>query len=158
MKTTLIEKLLGTSMAGIATIIMATAMLVLCGADVQMASAADAFVPLDLRQVKVGGEIGRRIDVTINNNLLVLKIDEDFLAPFRRKASRDGYVGLGKTIEAAVRFAANTKNKKVLALKEYLVDETIKTQTPDGYIGIMAETPACGAHGTFTRWATSSWA
>jgi uncharacterized protein len=105
----------------------------------QWAWAADALTGLDLRQVKVGGEIGRRIDVTINNNLLVLAVDKDFLLPFQKRNSRDGYVGLGKTIEAAVRFAAYTKNEKVLALKKHLVEETIKTQEPDGYIGIMVK-------------------
>ena len=105
------------------------------------ATAADVLAPIDLRQVKVGGEIGRRIDVTIDNNLLVLKADRDFLAPFRAKKVRTGYVGLGKLIDAAVRFAAYTKDARVLALKKHLVDETIKTQEPDGYIGIM-EGPA----------------
>ena len=101
---------------------------------------ANELTPLDLRQVKVGGEIGRRIDATCNNNLLKLKIDEDFLAPFQTKASKvEGYVGLGKTIEASVHFAAYTKNNKALALKKHLVDETINSQLPDGYIGIMAE-------------------
>ena len=102
------------------------------------ATAADVLAPIDLRQVKVGGEIGRRIDVTIDNNLLVLKADKDFLAPFRAKKVRTGYVGLGKLIDAAVRFAAYTKDARVIALKKHLVDETIKTQEPDGYIGIMA--------------------
>ena len=121
----------------IATIIIA--MLTLGNTGPRTASAADAFLPLDLRQVKVRGEIGRRIDVTCNNNLLVLKIDEDFLVPFQKKAAHEGYVGLGKTIEASVRLAANTKSEKLLALKKRLVDEAIKTQSPDGYIGIMAE-------------------
>ena len=39
---------------------------------VDLAVAEDAFSPLELGQVKVGGEIGRRIDVTIENNLLVI--------------------------------------------------------------------------------------
>lgn len=79
------------------------------------ATAADVLAPIDLRQVKVGGEIGRRIDVTIDNNLLVLKADRDFLAPFCAKKVRTGYVGLGKLIDAAVRFAAYTKDARVLA-------------------------------------------
>ncbi len=108
------------------------------GVGSRPAKAADALVPLDLGQVKLGGEIGRRIDVTVNNNLLVLNADRDFLAPFRAKKARDGYTGLGKLIDAAVRFAAYTKNEKVLALKRHLVEETIKTQEPDGYIGMMA--------------------
>ncbi|MDD4869163.1 MAG: glycoside hydrolase family 127 protein [Kiritimatiellae bacterium] len=102
-------------------------------------SPAGVLAPLDLQQVKVGGEIGRRIDVTVNNNLLVLDVDKDFLLPFQKKNNHSGYVGLGKTIEAAVRFAAYTKNDKVFALKKHLVEETIKTQESDGYIGIMAK-------------------
>ena len=51
----------------------------------------DALQALDLRQVKVGGEIGRRIDVTVRNNLLALDAEKVFLAPFaarpRRKAT-----------------------------------------------------------------------
>ncbi len=118
--------------------IVTTVPMGLAGAWSPVAIAADALAPLDLRQIKVGGEIGRRIDVTINNNLLVLKADRDFLAPFRAKKLRDGYIGLGKLIDTAVRFAAYTKDDRVLALKRHLVEETLKTQEPDGYIGIMA--------------------
>jgi hypothetical protein len=96
----------------------------------------DAMQPLDLRQVQVGGEIGRRIDVTINNNLLQIDIDKDFLAPFRTKnLGEQGFVGLGTLIDAAVHFSAYTNDEKVISLKEYLVDEVIKNQLPDGYIG-----------------------
>jgi DUF1680 family protein len=117
---------------------VATVLAGLIGAWPPVAIAGDVLAPIDLRQIKVGGEMGRRIDVTINNNLLVLKADQDFLAPFRAKKDRDGYIGLGKLIDTAVRFAAYTKDDRVLALKKHLVDETIKTQEPDGYIGIMA--------------------
>ena len=103
------------------------------------ANAADALTPLDLREVKVGGEIGRRIDVTISNNLLVLDAEKDFLAPFRAKTAGDGaYTGLGKLIDAAVKFAAYTKDDKVIALKKRLVAETIHAQASDGYIGQLA--------------------
>lgn len=102
------------------------------------ASADDALLPVDLRQVKVGGEMGRRIDVTVDNNLLVLAADQEFLAPFRAKAATVGYTGLGNLIDASVRFAAYTGNEKVIALKKHLVAETLKTQEPDGYIGMMA--------------------
>ena len=44
------------------------------------AFAADALSPVDVRQVKVGGEIGRRIEVTCRNNLMVLDLEKDFLA------------------------------------------------------------------------------
>jgi uncharacterized protein len=109
-----------------------------CLGGVRPAGAADALLPLDVRQVKVGGEIGRRIDITVNNNLLKLNVETDFLEPFRTKTAKDGDIGLGRLIDAAVRFAAYTQNEKVIAFKKKLVDETIKTQLPDGYLGMLA--------------------
>ena len=100
------------------------------------------YAPIDFRRIQIGGEIGRRIDITINNNLLKLNTEKDFLPPFRAKAGpKPGlgdYIGLGKLIEASVRFAAYTKSDKVIAWKKRLIDETIKAQEPDGYLGIMA--------------------
>jgi len=101
-------------------------------------SGADALTPLELGRVKVGGEIGRRVDVTINNNLLALDADKDFLPPFAEKKARGGYIGLGKLIDAAVRFAVYSQDERVLALKKHLVDHAIQTQEPDGYIGMFA--------------------
>ena len=109
----------------------------LFGAFAGPARAADVLTPLQPSDVKVGGEIGRRIDITVNNNLLVLNADNDFLAPFQKKGQGGGYIGLGKLIDATVRFAAYTHDEKVLALKKHLVQETISAQEADGYIGIM---------------------
>ncbi|MBN2294447.1 MAG: glycoside hydrolase family 127 protein [Pirellulales bacterium] len=100
-------------------------------------SAVDQLIPIDMREVKVAGEIGRRTDNTIYKNLLKLDIDKDFLPPFRAKATEKGYIGLGKTVDAAVRFAIYSKDPRVLALKKHIVDEVINTQTPDGYIGTL---------------------
>ncbi len=99
---------------------------------------ADAFTPLDLCQVRVGGEIGRRIEVTIHNNLLVLDADGDFLEPFRRRSRKGGYIGLGKLIDAAVRLAAYSREPEVVAQKNHLVDTIIRLQEPDGYLGMLA--------------------
>ena len=93
---------------------------------------------VDPREVKVGGEIGRRIDVTVQDNLLKLKLDEDFLKPFRERKAKDGFTGLGMLLDATVRLAAYTGDPQVLDLKRHLVQETIKTQEADGYIGMMA--------------------
>ncbi len=87
--------------------------------------AADAMNPLNLSDVQVGGEIGRRITVTITNNLLALDTDRDFLPPFKAKTAKDGYIGLGKLIGATVKFAANTGDARVIALKQHLVEETV---------------------------------
>jgi len=99
------------------------------------AAGADLLAPLDLREVKVGGEIGRRIEITITNNLLKLNADGDFLRPFQEEQRRGAYIGLGKTIDATVKFAAYTGDPKVLALRRHFVEETIKAQEADGYIG-----------------------
>ena len=111
--------------------------LVLTSLGACLAFGEDRFTALDLRQVQVGGEIGRRIDITIRNNLLVLDVDRDFLAPFRTKTRSDGYIGLGKLIDAASRFAAYSGDPKVLKLKKHLVDTILATQERDGYIGML---------------------
>lgn len=100
--------------------------------------AAEALAPLELGQVRLGGELGRRVDVTIENNLLTLDADGDFLQPFREKSRGGGYIGLGKLIDAAVRFAVYSKDEKVTDLKDHLVDAVIEAQEEDGYIGMFA--------------------
>lgn len=99
---------------------------------------ADNLLPVGIQQVKVKGEIGRRIDITMDNNLQVLDVNGDFLRPFREKNLKEGYIGLGKLIDSAVRFAAYSGSSDLLELKKYIVSETIKTQEEDGYIGILA--------------------
>ena len=56
-------------------------------------------MPVALDQVKVGGEFGRRIQVTVENSLLNLDVDKDFLQPFREKKTKNGYTGLGMLID-----------------------------------------------------------
>jgi uncharacterized protein len=101
-------------------------------------SSSDKLYLVDIRKVRAGGEIGRRIGVTIHNNLLKIDIDKDFLHTFmNRDLSNESFVGLGMLLDATVKLAANTGNEKVLSLKEHLVSEIIKSQEPDGYIGNM---------------------
>ena len=107
--------------------------------DARRLSASDALSPLPLEQVKVGGEIGRRIDVTINNNVLALDADKDFLPPFARKNGNGGYIGLGKLIDATVRFAAYSRDEKLIELKDHLVDTVLQNQDSDGYLGIFSK-------------------
>ncbi len=85
--------------------------------------------------VKVGGEMGRRIDVTLNNNLLALDVENDFLKALRERKKDSGYTGLGKLIDASVRLSLYSRDERALALKRHIVAETLKTQEPDGYIG-----------------------
>jgi DUF1680 family protein len=101
------------------------------------AYAGENLIPLEIGRVKVGGEIGRRIDITINNNALVLDADKDFLLPFQQRNRKGGYIGLGKFIDSLVRVAAYSHDEKLLNLRKHIVAETIKTQQKDGYIGIF---------------------
>jgi len=95
-----------------------------------------SFASIDPAQVKLGGEMGRRIDLTVHKNLLMIEVENQFLKPFRQKRSRlFDYIGLGKLIDATVSFAYYTRNPKVIELKDRLVKELIATQLDDGYIG-----------------------
>ncbi|MFV2066298.1 MAG: beta-L-arabinofuranosidase domain-containing protein [Pirellulales bacterium] len=107
--------------------------------DTPPASAADPFAPVGTDQIAVRGEIGRRVDITMQNNLLKLDVDGDFLRPFQVKERKNGYIGLGKLIDAAVRFSVYSGDKNVIALKEHLVDTVIRAQEPDGYIGMFTK-------------------
>ena len=113
--------------------------LLLADSDTEPTWAADALAPVSVGKVRVGGEIGRRIDVTIQNNLLVLDADKDFLQPFVEKKGKGGYIGLGKLIDASVRFAAYSGDEKVIERKNHIVASLLKTQEPDGYLGMFSE-------------------
>ena len=101
---------------------------------------ADLLVPLDLREVKVGGEIGRRIAITVTNNLLKLDVDSDFLRPFTAAPRTGEFIGLGMMLDSTVKFAAHTGDPRVVALKKHLVAKIIAAQEADGYIGTFEPT------------------
>jgi hypothetical protein len=86
--------------------------------------------------VKLGGEIGRRIGVTVDNNLLAINIERDFLQPFIDRKHKGGFIGLGMLIDSLVHMAAHTGDARVLDLKKRTVAAAIATQEPDGYLGI----------------------
>ncbi|MDR3142675.1 MAG: glycoside hydrolase family 127 protein [Tannerellaceae bacterium] len=97
----------------------------------------DKWKHLPYGKVKIKGEIGRRIDLTISNNLANLDLDNLFLGPFRKKEANDGFIGTGMFLDAAVRFAAYSADPAVVALKDRIVDLLLKNQQDDGYIGFF---------------------
>lgn len=111
------------------------------------ASGASPLVMESLRpeSVVVRGEMGRRIGLTVTNNLLTIDIERDFLQPFVVKSADSGYVGLGKTLDAMVRLAVHTKNESLMARKRTTVAMLLATQEPDGYLGIMKPEARVGA-------------
>ena len=92
--------------------------------------------PAPYGQVRLSGELGRRIDVTIDNHLFKLDLDQ-FLGPFRQRTAHGGYIGLGKLIDAVAKFTAYRKDKRLDALNQSLVQEVLALQEPDGYLGMM---------------------
>ena len=90
-----------------------------------------------VRQIELGGEMGRRMRLTIEKNLLALDTDRDFLEPFRAREQEEGFIGLGKQIDAVVHLAYYSLDPRVLALKRRLIEETVKTQREDGYLGMF---------------------
>jgi DUF1680 family protein len=119
--------------------IITTLIFMFCLTNVFAQANVDALIPLTLDKVKVEGEIGRRIDLTIKSNLLELDVDKDFLAPFLvKETKKSNYIGLGKLIDATAKFAAYTGDPKVIALKNKLTSSIVKAQETDGYLGNMA--------------------
>ncbi len=99
---------------------------------------AEQFIPLSYNKVRLQGELGRRMEITIVNNLLKIDIENDFLLPFeRRQGDGAGYIGLGKLIDAVVTFAACTENPEVIQLKEHIIAHVREHQEPDGYYGLF---------------------
>jgi len=92
---------------------------------------------IDLDAIDIGGEIGRRIDITVQNNALALDVDNDFLKPFQERDSSGGFIGLGMFIDAVTRLSYHTGNPDLIARKEHVIATTIATQEDDGYIGLM---------------------
>jgi hypothetical protein len=58
-------------------------------------TAAAAMTLIDLREIKVAGEIGRCIDVMVYKNLLALDFEREVLAPFQKRNKDSGYIGHG---------------------------------------------------------------
>ncbi|MFP4283497.1 MAG: beta-L-arabinofuranosidase domain-containing protein [Opitutales bacterium] len=87
----------------------------------------------------IRGEIGRRIELTIRQNLLNLDLDRDFIGHFevRESGAPGDYVGLGKLVDALVRFAAWKGQSDLKSLKESVLARIRATQEPDGYIGVF---------------------
>jgi DUF1680 family protein len=106
---------------------------------------SEALKPIGISQIEVEGELGRRIENTIYNNLLQLKIKEDFLAPFLEKNRKAGYIGIGKLVDASVRFAHYSHAPGALDVKQDLIKELIKNQEKDGYIGMLQENARIGS-------------
>ena len=92
---------------------------------------------LPIGSVALAGELGRRIDCTIRNNMLAVDIDRDFLAPYRTQEAESAYIGLGHFLDALARFAAYRKDQEVEALRERILSVLLATRDASGYAGLF---------------------
>lgn len=98
----------------------------------------DALRPIPPSSVALAGEIGRRIDCTINHNIKALDLHKNFTRHFEEKKGPDvvgGFVGMGMLIDAVVRFAAYSKDPEMVAMKVSIVDTILAAQLENGYVG-----------------------
>jgi DUF1680 family protein len=99
----------------------------------------DQWKHLAYGKVRIAGEIGRRIDMTIDRNVKSLDTENTFLNPFRAKSAADGFIGTGMFLDAAARFAAYSADTAIVALKNRIVDCLLENRQDDGYIGFFDE-------------------
>jgi hypothetical protein len=86
---------------------------------------------------RLGGVFGRHVESMMKGNLLRLDMERDFLGLFRKRITPNPvYIGLGKTLDAGVHFAALTGDPEITAWRDKWIAETIGTMDPDGYLGI----------------------
>ena len=99
----------------------------------------DKFYPINIASVKLGGEIGRRVDVTINNNIKKLDLNKNFISHFQQKLGPGlvggAFIGMGMLIDACVRFAAYSHDPEMVLIKDESIDKIIRSQLDDGYSG-----------------------
>ena len=108
------------------------------GPDLSKPVVQDKLVAQNLRNVKLGGEFGRRMDLTLHKNLLAMDIEKTFLRYIPKKtAPVDSYIGTGNVIQTVVWYSVYTGDEKLLALKKHMIDMTIKGQLADGYVGLQ---------------------
>ena len=98
----------------------------------------DAFTNIDFSRLELGGEVGRRVDVTIENNILTLDLENNFTRHFELKEGPNiagGFVAMGMLIDASVRFAHYSQDQEMIELKEGIVQKIIDAQLESGYSG-----------------------
>ena len=118
--------------------------------------AAAGLVPFEPGSVKLGGEIGHHLDLTVDKILHHTDVDRDFVAPFRRRVAGDGkvsdlpkiggtrggFVGYGMLLDAVVKACARKiGGAELMAFKERRIAELISLQAADGAISMFTSVP-----------------
>ena len=115
----------------------------ICALTVLAVAAFPLFVaatPKDRVKVRLGTSslLGERFETSLRGNFMKLDLEGDFFKPFVERRQKGGFIGLGKNADAAVHYAANTRDPAVVARKEKIIDFIVRNQLPDGYTGCFA--------------------
>lgn len=105
-------------------------------------SVMDHLSHIDIRSLELKGELGRRVDVTIDNNIKTLDLHNNFTGHFALKQGPDivgGFVAMGMLIDASVRLAAYSQDPGLIQIKEDIVNKVISAQLENGYSGFYKE-------------------
>ena len=107
-----------------------------------LAAGAAEFEPFRAGEVTVGGEIGRRMEITAVKLMDKIDVEKVFFKGFReRKEVPDmwgGFSGWGMALDAIVKAATHgIGGDRFRAFKEHWVAETISTQAADGSISMF---------------------
>jgi len=121
---------------------MIRAVLVLAVAVAFSRVSATAFMTYLPGEVRVGGEIGRRMEITADKLMHQTDIEKTFVRHFRVRKDKPevwgGFTGWGMTLDAIVKAAAHgIGGAEMKAFKEKWLAETIATQTTDGSISFF---------------------
>jgi uncharacterized protein len=100
---------------------------------------ADAFTRLPLQDVRLGGRLGRAIDLCVRNRVMA-QDSEHLVEPFRRRSETNCWSSefWGKWFTSAVSAQRYTQDPEALAAVTRSARSLMATQTPDGYIGAYA--------------------
>ena len=100
---------------------------------------ADALSPLPLHDVRLGGALGRRLDLCIRNRIFAQDV-ERLVEPFRHRQERTCWQTefWGKWFLAAAAACQYTGDSAWRARLHESARQRLVTQTPDGYIGNYA--------------------
>ena len=101
---------------------------------------ADVLLPMPLADVRLGGSLGRKLDLCIRNRVFA-ENPEGLVEPFRHREERSCWQTefWGKWFLSASAACAYTGDHEWRERLRQSAREILDTQTPDGYIGNYAE-------------------
>lgn len=100
---------------------------------------ADSLLPIPLRDVQLGGYLGRKLGLCIRNRILAQN-PEKLVEPFRHRGERQCWQNefWGKWFLSAAAACEYRRDQDCRDRLRRSVHEILATQTPDGYIGNYA--------------------